>query len=107
MKRISLGNRNGIISSISVKGKVSVNFECLDDAITLFNQKVRMKPPPSLIDFSKLFNNMISMKHYSAVLSLFREMQKLGIPIVVVVFRLSQENHSRSTKVKGYYERRV
>ncbi|KAK4717619.1 hypothetical protein R3W88_015957 [Solanum pinnatisectum] len=82
MKKISLRNCNGIplISSISgsaftfraysschyskktisVKDKLGVNSSNLDDAVTLFHQM---------------------MKHYSAVISLFRQMRKLGIPI--------------------------
>ncbi|XP_049410689.1 putative pentatricopeptide repeat-containing protein At1g12700, mitochondrial [Solanum stenotomum] len=104
MKGISLRNGNGIpfISlfptsdscfspiivrvysnkSISVlsKFRANSNFECLDDALILFKQMVTMKPLPSLVDFSKLFKTMIIMK-----LSLFREMQKLGIPINGVI----------------------
>ncbi|XP_060174920.1 putative pentatricopeptide repeat-containing protein At1g12700, mitochondrial [Lycium barbarum] len=72
--------------SISVKGKVglTINFEnvkCLDDAVTLFHQMVKTQPLPSVVDFSKLFKTMLNMRHYSAVISLFREMQTLGIPI--------------------------
>nr|XP_033516692.1 pentatricopeptide repeat-containing protein At1g62930, chloroplastic-like isoform X3 [Nicotiana tomentosiformis] len=73
-------------TSISVKGKfgVSSNFEnvkCLDDALTLFHQMIRTKPLPSLVEFSKLYKTMLSMKHYSAVVSLFGEMQKSYIQI--------------------------
>ncbi|XP_055829549.1 putative pentatricopeptide repeat-containing protein At1g12700, mitochondrial [Solanum dulcamara] len=74
-----------------VKGKVGLNnsnFECLDDAVTLFNQMVTMKHLPSVVDISKLFKNMISMEYYSAVLSLFGEMQKLGIPISVFILNI-------------------
>ncbi|PHT96500.1 hypothetical protein BC332_34574, partial [Capsicum chinense] len=73
--------------SISVKGKIGVpiNFDkevkCLDDAVSLFHRMVRMKPIPSLSVFCKLFKTMLSMKHYSAVVSLFQEMRKLDIPI--------------------------
>ncbi|KAF3641674.1 putative pentatricopeptide repeat-containing protein, mitochondrial-like [Capsicum annuum] len=42
---------------------------------------VRMNPLHSVVDFSKLFNTMLTMKHYSLVVSLFREMRILGIPI--------------------------
>ena len=99
MRRIFLRKCNGIRSISSfhvlhsysssqrseVKGRVglssSSNFECLDDAVTLFHQMVTMKPLPSVVDFSKLLKNLINRKHYSNVVSLFREMQKLGIPI--------------------------
>ncbi|KAG5598736.1 hypothetical protein H5410_030106 [Solanum commersonii] len=70
-------------SSAHVIG-LPINFEnvkCLDEAVILFTQMVTMKPLPSLVDFSKLFKTIIIMKHYSAVVSLFREMRKLGIPI--------------------------
>uniref|UniRef100_A0A1U7VPB6 Pentatricopeptide repeat-containing protein At1g12700, mitochondrial n=2 Tax=Nicotiana sylvestris TaxID=4096 RepID=A0A1U7VPB6_NICSY len=72
--------------SISAKAKFGVNnnFEnvkCLDDAVSFLHQMVRMQPLPSVFDFSKLFKTILNMKQYSAVVSLFREMQKLGIPI--------------------------
>ncbi|XP_055831999.1 putative pentatricopeptide repeat-containing protein At1g12700, mitochondrial [Solanum dulcamara] len=108
MRRIFLRKCYGILSISSfhishsyssacpskVKGKVGLNssnfdkVKSLDDAVNLFNQMVRMKPLPSLVHFSKLFNNMISMKYYTAVLSLFREMQKLGIPIDVFILNI-------------------
>ncbi|MCD7449280.1 hypothetical protein HAX54_051020 [Datura stramonium] len=62
--------------------------KCLDDAVTLFHQMVRMQPSPSVIVFSKLFKTMINMKHYSAVVSLFGEMQKLGIPTSVFILNI-------------------
>ncbi|MCD7449292.1 hypothetical protein HAX54_051032 [Datura stramonium] len=62
--------------------------KCLDDAVTLFHQMVRMQPLPSVIVFSKLFKTMINMKHYSAVVSLFGEMQKLGIPTSVSILNI-------------------
>ncbi|PHT77973.1 hypothetical protein T459_16025 [Capsicum annuum] len=42
---------------------------------------VRMNPLPSLPVFCQLFKTMLSMKHYSSVVSLFQDMQKLGIQI--------------------------
>nr|XP_016435256.1 PREDICTED: putative pentatricopeptide repeat-containing protein At1g12700, mitochondrial [Nicotiana tabacum] len=57
------------------------NVKCLDDAPSLFRQMVRTQPLPSVFDFSKLLKTMVNTKHYSAVVSLFREMRKLGIPI--------------------------
>ncbi|KAK6785994.1 hypothetical protein RDI58_014519 [Solanum bulbocastanum] len=103
MRRISLRNGNGIPfvsffaesaitvrtcsschysnKSIPVKDKIGVNSSNLDDAVTLFHQMVTMKPLPSIAHFSKLFKTMIKMKHYSAAISLFRQMLKLGIPI--------------------------
>ncbi|PHT44799.1 hypothetical protein CQW23_13957 [Capsicum baccatum] len=41
----------------------------------------RMKPLPSVPVFCQLFKTMLTMKHYSAVVSLFQEMWKLRIPI--------------------------
>ncbi|KAM3376578.1 hypothetical protein P3S68_015293 [Capsicum galapagoense] len=73
--------------SFSVKAKVGshINFDkevsCLDDAVSLFHRMVRMNPLPSVIDFSKLFKTILTMKHYCSVVSLFRQMRKLGIPI--------------------------
>ncbi|NP_001289446.1 pentatricopeptide repeat-containing protein At1g62670, mitochondrial-like isoform X1 [Nicotiana tomentosiformis] len=77
-------------SSISTKGKPWVpkgfeNVKCLDDALSLFRQMVETKPLPSLVSFSRLLKTVINMKHYSAVVSLFGEMQKLGIPADVFI----------------------
>nr|XP_016474065.1 PREDICTED: pentatricopeptide repeat-containing protein At1g62670, mitochondrial-like [Nicotiana tabacum] len=69
---------------ISTKGKLRVsnrfeNVKCLDDAVSVFRQMVREQPLPSPVSFSKLLKIMVNMKHYSDVVSLFGEMQKLGI----------------------------
>ncbi|MCD7449271.1 hypothetical protein HAX54_051011 [Datura stramonium] len=88
--------------SNTVKGKLGVSSDfdmkevkCLDDAVTLFRQMVRTKPLPSVVDFYKLFNTMINMKHYSSVVSLFRKMQQWnGIPFNVVTF---------STLIRGFF----
>ncbi|XP_060175132.1 putative pentatricopeptide repeat-containing protein At1g12700, mitochondrial [Lycium barbarum] len=76
--------------SISVKGKpgLNINFEtvkCLNDAVALFHQMVRMQPLPSLLVFCQLFKTILNMKHYSDVISLFREIQNLGVPINVFI----------------------
>ncbi|KAK4363677.1 hypothetical protein RND71_018918 [Anisodus tanguticus] len=42
---------------------------------------VRRNPLPHVVSFSKLFKTTLNMKHYSDVISLFREMRILGIPI--------------------------
>ena len=107
MTRILVSKSNAIIPFISsfyilrsssvrpyssLKGKVGVRInvenevKCLDDAVNLFNRMVRMKPLPSLPVFCELLNTMINMKHYYAVISLFREMRKLDIPINEFIF---------------------
>ncbi|MCE5167072.1 hypothetical protein HAX54_035752, partial [Datura stramonium] len=81
-------------SKNTVKGKhaVHINIEkevkCLDDAVTLFHRMVRMQPLPSVLVFCKLFKTIVNLKHYSALVSLFREMRKLGIPIDVFILNI-------------------
>ncbi|CDP04643.1 unnamed protein product [Coffea canephora] len=58
------------------------NVNSLDDALSLFERMVRMRPLPSVIQFNQLLTCIVKMKnHYSSVISLFRDMSAKGIPI--------------------------
>ncbi|KAJ8552988.1 hypothetical protein K7X08_020381 [Anisodus acutangulus] len=99
MMRISLRNATSIsasattiIRAYSVNSKIE-NVKCLDDGVTLFRQMVRMNPLPHVVSFCKLFKTMLNMKHYSAVISLFREMLKLGIPISDSILNIMINNY--------------
>ncbi|XP_071914368.1 pentatricopeptide repeat-containing protein At5g25630-like [Coffea arabica] len=58
------------------------NVNSLDDALSLFERMARMRPLPSVIDFTQLLDRIVKMeKHYSSVVSLFRDMCVQGIPV--------------------------
>ncbi|KAL1535479.1 putative pentatricopeptide repeat-containing protein, mitochondrial [Salvia divinorum] len=42
-----------------------------DDAIDLFRNMLRMHPPPSVFDFTKLLTAVVKMQQYSLALHLF------------------------------------
>ncbi|KAL0289928.1 UNVERIFIED_CONTAM: putative pentatricopeptide repeat-containing protein, mitochondrial [Sesamum angustifolium] len=61
-----------------------MDFSCIhevDDAVFLCRQMLRMRPQPSVIQFTKLLNMVVKMKQYPVVLCLFDEMCKWGAPI--------------------------
>ncbi|PIN05724.1 hypothetical protein CDL12_21735 [Handroanthus impetiginosus] len=61
-----------------------IDFSCItevSDAIFLFREMVRMRPQPSVVDFTKLLNVIVKMKKYSAALCVFDEMLQLGVPV--------------------------
>lgn len=47
---------------------------------------LHIKPPPTVIHFTQLLTALVKMKHYSLVLSLFRDMRNLSIPVNIVTF---------------------
>ncbi|KAL0414038.1 UNVERIFIED_CONTAM: putative pentatricopeptide repeat-containing protein, mitochondrial [Sesamum radiatum] len=53
----------------------------VDDAVSLFRDMVRMRPQPSVVQFTKLLTVVVKMKHYSVPLSLFDKMRQLGAPV--------------------------
>nr|XP_016504189.1 PREDICTED: putative pentatricopeptide repeat-containing protein At1g12700, mitochondrial [Nicotiana tabacum] len=78
----------------SAKGKCRFdNVKCLDDAVSLFRRMVRTQPLPSVFDFSQLLKTMVNMKHYSAVVSLFGELLKSGIPIDGFILSIAINNY--------------
>ncbi|KAL0456577.1 UNVERIFIED_CONTAM: putative pentatricopeptide repeat-containing protein, mitochondrial [Sesamum latifolium] len=64
--------------------KPIIDFSCIhevDDAVFLFRQMLRMRPQPSVVQFTKLLNVVVKMKQYPVALYLFDEMCKWGTPI--------------------------
>ncbi|KAL0456643.1 UNVERIFIED_CONTAM: putative pentatricopeptide repeat-containing protein, mitochondrial [Sesamum latifolium] len=53
----------------------------LEDAICLFDDMVKMRPLPYVVQFTKLLTVVVKMKHYSVALSLFDKMRRLGAPV--------------------------
>lgn len=43
----------------------------VDDSLLLFNQMLRMRPLPDVVDFNKLLASLTRTKHYSLVVSMF------------------------------------
>ncbi|KAL0448163.1 UNVERIFIED_CONTAM: putative pentatricopeptide repeat-containing protein, mitochondrial [Sesamum latifolium] len=61
-----------------------IDFSCIhevDDAVFLFRQMLRMRPQPSVVQFTKLLSIVVKMKQYPVALYLFDEMCKWGAPI--------------------------
>ena len=51
----------------------------VEDALTLFNRMLRMRPLPSVVSFNQLLGKVAKMKHYSAVISSYSQMGLVGI----------------------------
>ncbi|XP_047314669.1 pentatricopeptide repeat-containing protein At1g12775, mitochondrial-like [Impatiens glandulifera] len=60
--------------------KSKLGFPKLDDALSLFNQMVRMRPLPPVIRFNQLLRALFRMKEYSVSISLFKDMCFKGLP---------------------------
>ncbi|KAL0283155.1 UNVERIFIED_CONTAM: putative pentatricopeptide repeat-containing protein, mitochondrial [Sesamum angustifolium] len=57
--------------------KPRIDFSCIhevDGAVFLFRQMLRMRPQPSVVQFTKLLNIVVKMKQYPVALHLFDEM---------------------------------
>ncbi|KAL0413925.1 UNVERIFIED_CONTAM: putative pentatricopeptide repeat-containing protein, mitochondrial [Sesamum radiatum] len=68
----------------SFSPKPRIDFSCIhevDDAVFLFRQMLRMRPQPSVVNFTKLLSIVVKMKQYSIALNVFDEMRQLGIPV--------------------------
>ncbi|KAF5962186.1 hypothetical protein HYC85_003395 [Camellia sinensis] len=61
--------------------KSKLGFDKLDDALSLFHRMVQMQPLPPVIHFNQLLSGIAKMKHYSSVISLFKEIRLLGITV--------------------------
>ncbi|ONI01027.1 hypothetical protein PRUPE_6G117200 [Prunus persica] len=51
----------------------------LEDALNLFNSMLQTRPLPSIGDFNKLLGQVAKLKHYSAAISLCKQMDLLPI----------------------------
>ncbi|KAL0377025.1 UNVERIFIED_CONTAM: putative pentatricopeptide repeat-containing protein, mitochondrial [Sesamum calycinum] len=64
--------------------KPRIDFSCIhevDDAVFLFRQMLRMRPQPSVVQFTKLLSIIVKMKQYPVALNVFDEMRQSGIPV--------------------------
>ncbi|KAL0456606.1 UNVERIFIED_CONTAM: putative pentatricopeptide repeat-containing protein, mitochondrial [Sesamum latifolium] len=64
--------------------KPRIDFSCVhevDDAVFLFRQMLRMRPKPSVVQFTKLLSIIVKMKQYHVALNLFEEMRQSGAPV--------------------------
>ncbi|KAL5547003.1 hypothetical protein UlMin_006690 [Ulmus minor] len=58
---------------------ISLESTNLEDALDLFNSMIRMHPLPGVVRFNQLLGKILRMKHYSNVISLYKQMGLLGI----------------------------
>ncbi|KAK9937967.1 hypothetical protein M0R45_014730 [Rubus argutus] len=51
----------------------------LEDALKVFDEMVQRRPLPSVVRFTQILTQVSKLKHYSAVISLNKQMRLLGI----------------------------
>ena len=56
-------------------------FDKIDDALNKFDQMVDMLPRPSVVEFNQLVASIVRMKYYPTAISLFRQIELLGIQL--------------------------
>lgn len=67
-------------SSRNVRDKSkNASFGKIDDALASFNQMIHMNPLPSTAEFNKLLSALVRLKYYETVISLWKQMEFLGI----------------------------
>ncbi|XP_019057199.1 PREDICTED: pentatricopeptide repeat-containing protein At1g12300, mitochondrial-like [Tarenaya hassleriana] len=68
-------------SSVSYRERLRSGFgnSNVKDAVDVFDQMVRSRPLPSIVDFSKLLSAIAKMKRYGIVISLCKKMELHGI----------------------------
>ncbi|MBA0746108.1 hypothetical protein Gogos_008651 [Gossypium gossypioides] len=66
---------------MSVRGnrKKYDRFNNADDALTLFNKIIEKYPKPWIMEFTKLLAAVVRMKHYAVVVSMYSQMELLGV----------------------------
>ena len=62
-----------------IKPIIDNDVNTLEDALTLFNRMLRMRPLPSVVSFNQLLGKVAKMKHYSAVISSYSQISLVGI----------------------------
>ncbi|KAK2973890.1 hypothetical protein RJ640_013944 [Escallonia rubra] len=77
----SLGFHSSMTSNVQIHRIDFNKIKKLEDVFFLFDEMLRMRPLPSTLQFTLLLTDVTKMKHYSASLSLYKEMGALGIPI--------------------------
>ena len=71
-------NQNQLLKSVRDECKVG-SFRNVDHALDLIDTMLHMRPLPSILDFIILLNAIASMKHYSLVITLIKQIESLGI----------------------------
>ncbi|KAK4406258.1 hypothetical protein Sango_0632300 [Sesamum angolense] len=64
--------------------KPRIDFSCIhevDDAVSLFREMLRMRPQPSVVQFTILLNVVVKMKQYRVALNIFDEMRQSDAPV--------------------------
>ncbi|KAI5313922.1 hypothetical protein L3X38_043098 [Prunus dulcis] len=51
----------------------------VEDAFNVFDRMLQMPPPPSIVRFTQILGQVAKLKHYSAVISLYNQMDVSGI----------------------------
>ncbi|KAH1047013.1 hypothetical protein J1N35_037797 [Gossypium stocksii] len=74
-------------NSMSVRGSPT-NFDNVDDALMLFNKMIDKYPRPSVVEFNKLLGAIVRMKHYAIVVSMYSQIELLGVPHNVYSFNI-------------------
>ncbi|XP_040966998.1 pentatricopeptide repeat-containing protein At1g62914, mitochondrial isoform X3 [Gossypium hirsutum] len=54
-------------------------FDNVDDALTLFNEMIEQHPKRSIVEFTKLLVALVRMRCYATVVSLYSQMELLGV----------------------------
>ncbi|GFQ07969.1 pentatricopeptide repeat-containing protein at1g62680 mitochondrial, partial [Phtheirospermum japonicum] len=57
------------------------NIKGLNDALHLYENMSRMRPLPSVIQFTQLLSRVVNLKEYSAAIYLFKDICNLGVPV--------------------------
>ncbi|ONI00492.1 hypothetical protein PRUPE_6G091400 [Prunus persica] len=61
----------------------------VEDAFIVFDRMLQMRPPPSVVRFDQILGQVAKLKHYSAVISLYNQMDVSGIRPDVCTLNLS------------------
>ncbi|KAL0456604.1 UNVERIFIED_CONTAM: putative pentatricopeptide repeat-containing protein, mitochondrial [Sesamum latifolium] len=98
----SIGHKDGPFSP-----KPRIDFSCInevDDAVFLFREMVRMRPQPSVVQFTKLLSIIVKMKQYRVALNVFDEMRQSRAPVNDFFKRGYEPNVTTfTTLVKGLF----
>ncbi|CAI9273866.1 unnamed protein product [Lactuca saligna] len=72
----------------------------LNDALHLFDQMLHRQPRPSIFEFTKLITVIAKMEHYSTAVSLFKQINLMGIPSDLFAINISINCHCHLNQVK-------
>ena len=69
-------------------GREHDKIETLEDALKMFDEMLRIRPLPSVVCFNQLLGQIAKMKHYSVVISRYKQMGLRGIPTNVYTLNI-------------------